>query len=229
MVEKNTKPAQKPSSAKATGIKASVFSFDGKSNGTVSLNKEIFGVKPNKALVAQYIRVYLNNQRQGNASAKTRAEIVGTTKKIWRQKGTGRARHGAPKANLFRGGGVTFGPKPKDFSMSMNKKQKKMALFCALSAKAKDETIKVLEVGNALKKPNTKKIAQLIGVMDITGKVVFVLSKVENNAFVKSARNIRGVEIIQATTLNAYEVLNHKNMIFVDEALDSLEKHYLKK
>lgn len=209
-------------------LEAPVYTLDGISTGTESLPEAIFGQEANDKLVAQYVRVYLHNQRQGNASTKTRSEVIGSTQKIWRQKGTGRARHGAPKANLFRGGGVTFGPKPKDVTMSMNKKQKKQALFATLSQKASNGSIRIVDAKDFGNKPKTKTVAVLISTMKVEGKVLVVLPKLESSAIVKSMRNIKNIDLVQATTINAYEVLNHKELVFIDDAVNVLATHFEK-
>lgn len=209
-------------------LEAPVYTVDGTKSGVEQLSSEVFGQEVNEKLIAQYVRVYLNNQRQGNANTKTRSEVIGSTQKIWRQKGTGRARHGAPKANLFRGGGVTFGPKPRDFSMSLNKKQKKQALFGTLSQKAASEMIMILDAKDIGTTPKTQMMVKALKGMKVEGKALIVLSRVENNVIVKSLRNIDQIEITQATTLNAYDVLNHRSIIFVDDALSVLQGHFLK-
>jgi len=211
---KKTKAASKPAKNEV-----GIYSLSGKQTGTEKLQKEMFEHADNPALIAQYVRVYLHNQRQGTASAQTRSEVTGTTQKVYRQKGTGRARHGAAKANLFRGGGVTFGPKPRTFSLSLNKKQKKQALFIALSQKAHSKNIRVLDTTEIGKEPKTKKIVAFLKATDLNDKkVLFVLSKVEKNPFVLSTQNIQKVDVIQASTINPYEVLNHSELIFVDDA-----------
>ncbi len=219
---KATKPEPKKQS-----IEAQVVDLKGKETRKLALNEELFGKKDNPALIAQYVRVYLQNQRQGTVSTKTRSEVVGTTKKIYRQKGTGGARHGSKKAPIFVGGGVTFGPKPREFALSMNKKQKKQALFIALSSKAKEQAIKVLDDKVEDMKPNTKTIAAFINAIKVTGKkVMFVMPQVSRNGFVLSVRNIPNVEIMQASTINPYAVLNTKQLIFVGDALTKLEEHF---
>lgn len=225
--EKKTPEKKIVKPKKAAVLEAPVYSLKGVSTKNEALPADIFGQEPNDLLVAHYVRVYLNNQRQGNASAKTRTEVVGTTKKIYRQKGTGRARHGAAKANLFRGGGVTFGPLTKDFNMSINKKQKKQALFATLSQKARNAQIRIVDAEAFGDKPQTKQIAELMKVMKVDGKVLFVMSQVEDNAVVKSIRNISKCDIIQSTTINAYEVLNHKDIIFINDAVTVLSTHFL--
>ncbi len=225
-IKKTTKTSK--AAAPKSKLEAQVLDLKGKVTGTIALNEKIFGQKNNPTLIAQYIRVYLQNQRQGTVATKTRSEVVGTTKKIYRQKGTGGARHGSRKAPIFVGGGVTFGPQPRTFSLSMNKKQKKQALFIALSSKAKENAIKILDDNIAEMKPKTKIIADFLKVADIDErKVLFVLPKVSREGFVLSARNISNSSLIQADTLNPYAVLNTRQLVFVGDALQKLEEHFI--
>ena len=223
-VKKTTKASK--AATKKVSLEVTVYDLKGKSTGTVQLPEEIFGKKENKALIAQYMRVYLTNQRQGTVATKTRSEVVGTTKKIYRQKGTGGARHGSRKAPIFVGGGVTFGPQPREFSLSMNKKQKKQALFVALSVKAKEQSVKILEDVSDMK-PKTKDVSDFMKAIQVNGKkVMFVLPKVEKKGFVLSVRNIANVQIAQADTINPYTVLNTRELIFVGDAMKKLEEHF---
>ena len=227
--EQKKKTQKAPKALKSNKLEAQVYDLNGKSSGTVALNEEIFGRKSNPALIAQYIRVYLTNQRQGTVATKTRSEVVGTTKKIYRQKGTGGARHGSRKAPIFVGGGVTFGPQPREFSLSMNKKQKRQALFIALSTKVQEQAVKILDEDIASIKPKTKTIADFMKTLSIEGrKVMFVLPQIARNGFVLSARNLPNVEIAQADTINPYAILNTNELVFVGGALKKLEEHFVK-
>src|SRR5581483_3879222 len=127
----------------APKLSASVYDLKGKAIGRVTLPSEVFGVEENPHLLAQAVRVYLANQRQGTVSTKTRGEVQGSTRKIYRQKGTGRARHGGIRAPIFVHGGIVFGPKPREFSLSMPQKMRRLALFTALSGKVKDGELKI--------------------------------------------------------------------------------------
>lgn len=226
-VKKTPKTAKAPV-AKKTNLAAHIYDIKGKTAGTAELRHELFGQKNNPALIAQYVRVYLQNQRQGTVSTKTRSEVVGTTKKIYRQKGTGGARHGSKKAPIFVGGGVTFGPKPRTFSLSMNKKQKKQALSIALSAKAKENAVKILSEKADDMKPKTQAVAEFIKAVKMEGKkILFVLPHVSRNGFVLSARNIPDVEIMQADTINPYAILHTNELVFVGDALQKLEEHFI--
>lgn len=211
-------------------LQISVYSADAKVEKNIELEKDIFATEENPDLIAQYVRVYLANQRQGSASAKTRGEVIGSTKKIFRQKGTGRARHGSKKSPTFVGGGVTFGPQPRDFSLKMNSKQKRKALFSALSMKAKSGAISALVTDILSVETKTKAMAQLLKTMKFEDKkVLVVIPKGEKNGFVLSLRNIPGVEIVPATTINPYQVLASETILFVESALDILHDHFIKK
>lgn len=224
------KPAAKKESKAVKGLSIKMFALDGAEKEPVQVSEEIFGQKENKALIAQYIRVYLQNQRMGTANAKTRGEVIGSTRKIYRQKGTGGARHGSNKANIFRGGGVTFGPTPRDYSLDMNKKQKKQALFISLSMKMKENAIVGLEGSSLEIKPKTKDVSAFLKSLKIdTKKVLVVLPAVTKNGLMLSARNIPNVEITQSSTVNPYAVLNNKHIVFVGDALKTLESHFLAK
>lgn len=212
------------------GLSIQVFALDGKEKASLELPKEIFGQKENKALIAQYIRVYLQNQRQGTATAKTRGEVIGSTRKIYRQKGTGGARHGSRKAPIFVGGGVAFGPTLRDYSRDMNKKQKKQALFISLSMKLKEGAVFGIDGACLDMKPRTKEVASFFESRKITNKkILVILPEMTKNGFVKSARNITNVELIQSSTVNPYAVLHHNKIIFVGDALKKLETHFLGK
>ena len=229
MTEATTKKSAAKKESKATKeFSIKMFGIDGTEKEPVTVPATIFGQKENKALIAQYIRVYLQNQRMGTSSSKTRGEVIGSTRKIYKQKGTGGARHGSNKANVFRGGGVTFGPTPRDYSRDMNKKQKKQALFISLSMKLKENAIMALEGAAIEMKPKTKEVSIFLKSLKLNSKkVLVVLPNVAKNGLLLSARNIPNVEITQSSTVNPYAVLNNKKIIFVGDALKTLEKHFL--
>ncbi len=217
---------------KETTLKLSVYNMLGKSTETITLPKEIFGVEVNKNLIAQYVRVYLANQRRGTLKTKSRGEVKISTRKIYRQKGTGRARHGAASAPIFVGGGIAFGPRPRDFSLKLNQKQKKAALFSILSAKLKDGEIKVV-AGLEKIEPKTKKMSDVLRNLTLQGKKTQVLlitpkSGKDFENVTKSARNIKGVRLTSANLLNTYEVLQSKNILFMKNSIDELKENYFK-
>lgn len=217
--------------AKADGVTVDVFDVKGKVVGKTSLPKEMFAAKVNSVLMAQAVRVYLANQRKGTASTKTRGEVTASTRKIYRQKGTGRARHGGISAPIFVGGGIAFGPKPRDYSLNLPKKMKRQALASALTSKAKDQAIKVVE-GLEKLGPKTKGMYQTL--KNVAGekekgtrKILLVIpGKVENVQ--RSARNIEGVTIRPANLLNTYEVLNNATLLFMKDAIQKLEETWNK-
>lgn len=209
-------------------LKAAVFGIDGVSKGSISLPEEVFGITPNKSLIAQAVRVYLANQRQGNASVKTRGEVVGSTKKIYRQKGTGRARHGAAKAPIFVGGGIAHGPKPHDFSMDLPKKMRRKALISALSQKAQDGSIRVVDGEFSGK---TKEVAKLLQSLDLRSKgknlkTLFVID--ENKNAMRGAHNIDNLLIENVATLSTYGVISTKNIIFMKSSIGKITERLSK-
>lgn len=216
------------STDKGITVKASVYSIDGTAKGNISLPVEIFGTTPNKVLIAQAIRVYLANQRQGNASTKTRSEVIGSTRKIYRQKGTGRARHGALKAPLFVGGGIAFGPRPHSFSLNFPTKMKRAALVSVLSQKAQAGMVTVVDGEFSGK---TKEVAKLMKTLSFTkkskaDKVLLVIDKNENAR--RGAQNMGGLEIETTDTLTTYGVAANRNVVFLKNAVSELTKRLIK-
>jgi len=222
------KEEKKSPAKKNSALSIPVFSIDGKEKKAIELNKNLFDVKVSPSLLAQAVRVYLANQRAGTASSKTRSEVIGSTRKIYRQKGTGKARHGSLKAPIFVGGGVVGGPKPRDYSLSFSKNQKRLSFFGALTDKAVKKDIVCLEDVDVKTKLKTKNISQFLKILKLIGKkVVFVLPSMIKNNFVLASRNIEKVSMTQATSLNTYEVLRAEKIIFFEDAIKTLEKHFL--
>lgn len=218
---------------KETGLKLSVFNTKGKSLESLSLPKEIFGVEINKQLMTQAVRVYLANQRRGTVKTKSRGEVNISTRKIYRQKGTGRARHGAASAPIFRGGGIAFGPRPRDYSLKLSQKSRRVALFSALSEKLKDGEVKIIS-GLENLAPKTKNMNDVITNLKMDGKnkKILLITPVNGKDFegvVKSTRNIEGVQVISSTLLNTYEVLNAKNLLFMKDSISILKETFLTK
>jgi len=217
--------------AKKAILNVSVFDVKGKVAGHIELPSEIFNAKINNPLMSQAVRVYLANQRQGTAKTKDRGEINATTKKIWRQKGTGRARHGSERAPIFVGGGLAFGPKPRDFSLGISKKMKTLALFSALSSKLKDQEVKVVK-GLETIAPKTKLMVQVLenlGIKD-NKRVLLVMPKagVGSESVYRASRNIKGIEILSANTLNAYKVLDNTLVLLMKDSIDILKNTFIK-
>ncbi|TXG78636.1 50S ribosomal protein L4 [Candidatus Dojkabacteria bacterium] len=218
---------QVKSTAKVGNLSAVMYDTKGASAGTFSLPKEVFGAKINNVLMAQAVRVYLANQRQGNAHTKSRGEITLTTAKWYRQKGTGRARHGAQSAPIFVGGGVAHGPKAHDFTLSLPKKMRRAALISALSQKAKDGEITILS-GFEKVEPKTKAMSEVIAKITADkkrkSKILVIASNTPKNMpnIYRAGRNIKNVDIISADLLNTYEVLKHKNLLVMKESIEVL-------
>lgn len=215
-------------SVKSTAsISVPMYDAKGAKNGTFALPKEVFGVKINDAIMAQAVRVYLANQRQGNAHSKTRGEIDLTKAKWFRQKGTGRARHGAQSAPIFVGGGVAHGPRKHDFTLSMPAKMRKVALHSALSQKVKDgEVIVVSGLTNieAKTKVMSQTLEKITEDKKRKNKVLVITSGVPKelpNVF-RAAGNIKNVDVMSANLINTYEVLRHKNLLVMKESVEVL-------
>ena len=207
-----------------------VLDLKGKEVKEIPLKKEIFNSPVNERLMAQYVRVYLANQRQGTASTKMRGEVVGSTRKIYRQKGTGKARHGDIRAPIFVGGGVTFGPKPRDYSLKMNKKQQLKALFDALTLKYKNNQIEALDDGFLKIEPKTKVLYSFLKQTNNNKKkTLLILPKIEKNNLILAARNIHNLAIVGADSINAYNILNTEKIFFVEKALELFVSHFFKK
>ena len=231
VVKEASKPVSEAKKTSAKDISVEVFGLAGEKVSSISLPGEIFGAKVNPVLMAQAVRVYLANQRSGTASTKTRGEVSGTTKKVYRQKGTGRARHGAAKAPIFVGGGISFGPKPRSFNLNMPKKMKRSALFSALSSKLQDKKVMVVDFTDASGK--TKEIAKALKNLGVTRKngdaqnVLLVADKAQEMVK-RSARNIEGVYVEVAGNLHTYEVLQ-KNMILLTRvSVEALKSTFVK-
>ena len=211
-------------------VSIDVVGIDGKAAGKISLPGEIFGETVNKALLAQAIRVYLANQRQGNASTKTRGEVEGSTRKIYRQKGTGRARHGGIRAPIFVKGGIVFGPKPRDFSLSLPQKMKRKALFSALSAKVQDKEVMVID-GLGKIEAKTKAFAKMLKSLELADKKQKLLFVTTGDVAVvqRAGRNIQGISFLPSKLINTYEVLTATKIIMMKDAIDEMKGHFLKK
>lgn len=216
-VKKPVKKITKKPIAKVTGVSILVVDTDGKPTGKMTLPKELFAAKINKDLMAQAVRVYLANQRQGSASTKTRGEVEGSTRKIYRQKGTGRARHGAIRAPIFVGGGIVFGPTPRDYHLSLPQKMKRAALASALTSALGDGKIIVVS-GLFDLSPKTKTMAHTLDIVGAAGLTLLVVSKGASGV-IRAARNIDGVDIMPVGNLHAYAVLSHQKLVFMKEAL----------
>ena len=211
--------------------KTDLLDINGKKVGTINLPPEIFAAEVNPPLMAQAVRVYLANQRKAHPKTKSRAEVNRTKAKWYRQKGTGRARHGSRAAPIFVGGGVAHGPTgEQNYQLKMPKKMKKAALFSALTSKFKEKEILIVK-GLEKIEPKTKKMAEVLKKIQILNskfQILLVLPKLLENV-VLAGRNLENLEIAQAADLNTYQVLASDKLIFLPESIDKLKEVFLKK
>ncbi len=199
-----------------------VLNMAGAEVGTVELNDAVFGIEPNQAVVHEVVKNHLANCRQGTQSTLTRAEVSGGGKKPWRQKGTGHARQGSTRAPQWTHGGVVFAPKPRDYSYTLNKKVKRLALKSVLSAKAQEGGLVVIDEikQDAVKTADFRKFLDAV---KVDGKAVVVTPE-KNDVVVKSARNIPGVVTTPAALINVYDILNAKYLVVDQAALTKIEE-----
>lgn len=213
-----------PKIKKSTGLSIPVMGTDGKESGIMTLSSELFGVDVNTALLAQAVRVYLANQREGGARSKTRGMVEGSTRKIYRQKGTGKARHGSIRAPIFVGGGVVFGPVSRDYHLKMTKQMKRGALVSALSSRKADIiVVDGLEAMGA----KTKVIVEALKLVGATEKMLLVVAQGSTD-LIRAARNIKGVDIIGAKDLHPYAVITHKKIVFTKKSMEESKEHFSK-
>lgn len=206
-------------------MKATVFTKTGtKASKQVELSKEVFEVEVNSDLLNKAIRVYLSNQRQANAVAKTRGEVRGGGKKPWRQKGTGRARAGSLRSPIFKGGGVTFGPTKEDnYKLKLNKKERGAAIKSAFSAQAKDNTVVVFEGFDIKDEAQSKTLRGILDKAKLEGNILIIQGKNDQN-LKNAANNLNDVNSEVVNSINAYIILNTKNIVITKEALELIEK-----
>ncbi len=202
--------------------KANVFNMAGEKIGEIELSEAIFGIQPNESVLHDSVKNHLANCRQGTQSTLTKGEVSYTTKKPWRQKGTGRARAGYAGSPVWYHGGVAFAPKPRDYSYSLNKKVRRLALKSALSAKAAESEIVVID-GLAVDEIKTKPFKAFLDKLGVEGKALVVTENVDEKV-VKSARNIAGVTTTTATILSPYMILNSGKMVVDKAALAKIEE-----
>jgi large subunit ribosomal protein L4 len=204
-------------------MELSILNTEGKKTAkSVKLNKEIFEIEPNDHAIYLDVKQHLANKRQGTHKAKQRAEINRTTKKLKRQKGTGGARAGSMKSPLFRGGGRVFGPEPRDYTFKLNKKVKQLARKSALTYKAKDNCITVLE-DVKFEKPQTKQYISMLTNLKLDDKkTLLVVGDINKNAFL-SARNLSAAKVVAAKDINTYDILNADNVLLCESSIKQIE------
>ena len=200
-----------------------VLNQEGKETGkSVELNDSIYGVEPNDHAIYLDVKQYLANQRQGTHKSKQRNEVSGSTRKLKKQKGTGGARCGSIKAPVFVGGGRVFGPEPRDYSFKLNKKVKQLARKSALSYKAKENGIIVVD-NIAIDAPKTKAVVALLDNLKINGKKSLLVLGDSNKNIYLSSRNLEGVEVVTADLLNTYQIMNASSLVITENSLEIIE------
>lgn len=203
--------------------KVSVYNIEGKEVGNIELNDAIFGVEVNEHLLHMAVVAQLANKRQGTQKAKTRAEVSGGGRKPWRQKGTGHARQGSIRAPQWKGGGVVFAPTPRDYTITLNKKERRLALKSALTSRVKENKFLVVE-DFEMTEIKTKKVANTLKNLNIN-KALLVVSEGENNT-VLSARNLQGVKAASPKTINVYDILKYNTVVASKAAVSTIEEVY---
>jgi len=204
-------------------MEISIRTYKGKDTGRViELPQDIFDVQPNDHAIYLDVKSLLNNKRQGTHKAKERAEIKGSTKKIKRQKGTGTARAGSIKSPIFRGGGRTFGPRPKDYNMQVNKKMKSLARKSVLTYKAKDESISIVD-NIDFEEPKTKGYLEFLKNFQLTSKKTLLIIDASNKNVYLSSRNIKNTQVMLADQINTYDLLNADNLIITVKSIEKFQ------
>ena len=201
----------------------SLYNMEGKEVGTIELSDAIFGVEVNQHLVHMAVVQQLANNRQGTQKAKTRSEVSGGGRKPWRQKGTGRARQGSTRSPQWTGGGVVFAPKPRDYSMKMNKKEKQIAIKSALTSKVQDSKFIVVDALE-LDEIKTSKFVNILN--NLNAPKALVVTKDKNEKVVLSARNIPTVKTIMSNTINVYDILKYDSLVITKDAVAAIEEVY---
>ena len=205
-------------------MKLSILNQDGQDAGNeIDLRDSIFDIEPNETVVYEDVRRYLAHQRQGTAKTKERSEVRGGGRKAYRQKGTGMARRGSIRSPLLKGGGTVFGPKPRKYEVKMTKKMRRLARKSALSQKAAEEAIRVVE-DLEFEEPKTSRVADLISTLELDGKKVLILTAETDINLFKSARNIPEVEVLEAAKPTTYEIMYADVLIIQESAVDVLQE-----
>jgi len=204
-------------------MEVSVLNIKGQETGRkVALNEAIFGIEPNDHVIYLDVKQYMANKRQGNAKSKERSEISGSTRKLGRQKGGGGARHGDINSPLLIGGGRVFGPKPRDYSFKLNKKVKQLARKSALSYKAQENAIVVVE-DFTMDAPKTKEFVDITKNLKVDGKKVLLLMPEANKNVYMSARNLQRAEVLEAQNVNTYKILDADVLVVTENSLKTID------
>ena len=202
--------------------KVAVYNIDRQQVGDIELNDNVFGVEVNGGLLHQAVVMQLASQRLGTRATKTRAFVRGGGRKPWKQKGTGRARSGSRRSPLWVGGGTVFGPHPRSYAFSMPRKQRRLAIKCALSDKVQEDSLFVLDALD-FEAPKTKQVVKLLQTFEIDNKALIITAEEAENVE-RSSRNIPGVKAINTTGLNVYDILNHDKLFVTKDAVARIEE-----
>lgn len=203
-------------------MKVDIYKLDGsKTSNSIELNDEVFAIEPNDTAIYEDVRRHMANKRQGTHKTKGRSEVAGSRKKLYRQKGTGNARRGDAKSPLLRKGGTVFGPQPRDYSFKLNKKVVQLARKSALSVKTTNEAVTVV-TDFTFEAPKTAQINSILEAFELEGKKVLILTSDTDHNIFKSARNILGVEVMEANKPNTYQILNADRIIIQESAISIL-------
>ena len=203
-----------------------VLKIDGsKSGDKIDLSDNIFAIEPNDHAIYLSVKAYLANQRQGTSKSKERGEVRGGGKKPWKQKGRGGARAGTSRSPLWVGGGTIFGPRPRDYRQDLPKKVRRLARKSALSYKAKDSQLLVIEDFN-IEQPKTKEFSKILSALKVDGKKVLLLTEVNNQNIYRSGRNIPKVKVLEASKASTYDLLNNQILILQKSAVKEIEKTF---
>ncbi|MFD0987076.1 50S ribosomal protein L4 [Methyloligella solikamskensis] len=205
-------------------MQADVTTLDAKKAGKVDLSDEVFGLEPREDILHRMVRYQLAKRRAGTRSVQDRSEVTATTAKMYRQKGTGRARHGSQRVNLFRGGGKSFGPKPRSHAIELPKKVRALALKHALSARAKADALIVIDKCE-LKEPKTKELKDRFSKLGL-GSVLIIDGEEVQLAFAQAARNLPNVDVLPVQGINVYDILRHEKLVLSKAALEALEARF---
>lgn len=206
-------------------MEVAVLDIKGKETGRkIDLSDAVFGIEPNEHAIYLDVKQYLANQRQGTHKAKERAEITGSTRKIKKQKGTGTARAGSIKSPVFRGGGRIFGPRPRNYGFKLNKTLKRLARKSALSLKANDNAITVVE-DFSFDTPKTKNFIEVLKAIGIQEKKSLIVLGESNKNVYLSSRNLKGSEVVSVSELSTYKILNANSLVFIEGSLEGLESN----
>lgn len=201
-----------------------IYNIRNEKVGEIGLSQQIFEVEVKEHLLHDVVRMQLAARRAGNACTKTRVEVSGSGSKPWRQKGTGRARSGSRRSPLWRGGGVVFGPKPRDYSFKLNRKVKKQALAMAMSARLQEGNLVILDAFE-MEAIKTKDFVNIMDVLQIDNGII--ITDQVNEKLNKSSRNVNGYKVLSIDGLNVYDILLHKKLVLVQPVIESLEKRLM--